>query len=355
MIRAKEWFVLLLFAASQLAGCGRSLPEKVDGLFRDYTGNVPGAAVMVIRNGRPIFTRGYGLADLDKKIPVEPRTNFRLASVTKQFTAMCIMQLVEQGKLSYSTTLKEIFPEFPAYGGKITVRNLLNHTSGLIAYEDLIPDTATTQVLDDDVLKMMMALDSTYFPPGTQFRYSNTGYAVLARVVEQVSGQSFPDYLEEHIFRPLGMKNTVAYVQGVNEVPFRAFGYAVENGKFVFRDQSPTSAVLGDGGIYSSVLDLFKWDQALYTEKLVKKATLQEAFTPAVLANGDTTNYGFGWRIDHYRGHLRIHHTGSTCGFRNVIQRFPDDHFTVIILTNRAEPDVAPLAVKLTDWFLFGD
>jgi len=229
---------------------------------------------------------------------------------------------------------------------------LLNHTSGLIDYEDLIPDTVTVQVLDRDVLAMMKQQDSTYFTPGAQHRYSNTGYALLAMIVEKVSRQSFSQFLHDNIFAPLGMTNTVAYEKGISTVAQRAVGYRVEEGRAVFSDQSVTSAVLGDGGIYTSLTDLFKWDQALSTAKLVKAETLRQAFTPALLNDGTPTDYGFGWRIDEYQGHPRWHHTGSTCGFRNVIQRYPHDQFTVIILTNRAEPEVAPLAEKLTDWFL---
>jgi CubicO group peptidase (beta-lactamase class C family) len=208
------------------------------------------------------------------------------------------------------------------------------------------------QVLDKDILKMMVTQDSTYFPAGAQYRYSNSGYAVLAMIVEKISGKSFAQFLQENIFKPLGMKNTVAYQKGISTVKHRAMGYRQEGGQFIFSDQSLTSAVLGDGGIYSSVEDLFKWDQALYTEKLVKKETLAAAFTPSVLANGKSLDHGFGWRLDQYRGYRRLFHTGSTCGFRNVIQRYPDANFSVIILTNRAEPDVAPLADKLTDLFL---
>ncbi len=327
---------------------------RVGELFKSYHGeNTPGAAVMIIHHGRPVLTKAYGWADLEDKTPVTPQTNFRLASVTKQFTAMCIMMLVEREELNYDMTLQGIFPEFPEYGKRITVRHLLQHTSGLIDYEDLIPDTATVQVLDQDVLAMMKQQDSTYFVPGAQHRYSNTGYALLAMIVEKVSQKSFARFLKENIFDPLGMANTVAYEKGVSTVPHRAMGYREDNGRFVGKDQSVTSAVLGDGGIYSSVEDLCKWEQALDTEKLVNMATRQQAFTPAILNDGTPTDYGFGWRIDEYRGHQRQHHTGSTSGFRNVIQRFPADKFAVIILTNRAEPEVAPLADKLADWFCF--
>lgn len=346
------WPGLFLFCMFTF-GFNANKTAQVDQLFSSYNGkDTPGAAVMVIKNGKPIFKKTYGLANLEDKTPATLATNFRLASATKQFTAMCIMMLVERGQLTYEHTLQQIFPEFPAYGRNLTIRQLLQHTSGLIAYEDLIPDTATVQVLDNDVLDMMMVQDSTYFPPGAQYRYSNSGYAVLAMVIEKVSGKSFAQFLQENIFKPLGMKNTVAYQKGSSSVKHRAMGYRQEGGRFVFSDQSLTSAVLGDGGIYSSVEDLFKWDQALYTEKLVKKATLDLAFTSGLLADGKSLDYGFGWRIDRYQNQPRLWHTGSTSGFRNVIQRYPEARFTVIILTNRAEPEVTPLADKLAELFL---
>lgn len=336
-------------------GCKSTEEKRMDELFRDYSGTVPGASVMVIKNSELIFMKSYGLADVEQNIPVEPQTNFRLASVTKQFTAMCILMLTEQGKLAFDQSLKDIFQEFPDYGKKITICYLLQHTSGLIAYEDLIPDTATVQVLDKDVLTMIMEQDSTYFPPGSQYRYSNSGYAVLAMIIEKISGKTFAEFLQDNIFTPLGMFNTIAFQKGISEINHRAFGYTKEGDNFVFKDQSLTSAVLGDGGIYSSVEDLYKWDQALYTDKLISLNSLQKAFTPGKLNNGDTLDYGFGWRIDEYQGNRRYHHTGSTSGFRNVIQCYPDEKFTVIILTNRAEPDVAELAEKITTLFLFNE
>jgi len=339
------WIFLLSLLA--LTACSQTAEEKTDELFKPYSGsNIPGAAVLIIKDGKPFFAKTYGQANLEQKTPVTTQTNFRLASVTKQFTAMCILQLMEQKKLYYDTRLTEIFPEFPAYGKTISIKNILQHTSGLLAYEDLIPDTVKVQVLDKDVLKLMKRQDSTYFKPGTKYRYSNTGYAVLAMVVEKISGQSFAQFLKEHIFRPLKMETSVAYEKGISTVANRAMGYAVTDSGVFDSDQSAYSAVLGDGGIYSNLNDLLKWDQALYTDKLVPASTLQRAFTPF------KENYGFGWRIDTYKGHKRIHHTGSTSGFRNVIQRFPEDHFTVIILTNRKAPGVRPLAEKLVDWFL---
>jgi CubicO group peptidase (beta-lactamase class C family) len=235
---------------------------------------------------------------------------------------------------------------------------MLQHTSGLIAYEDVMPETTAVQVLDRDVLAMMKAQNSTYFPPGTQFRYSNTAYALLSQIVEDVSGMPFARFLKENIFEPLGMDATLAYEKGISTVMHRAYGYSKRDSTkapgFDRTDQSSTSAVLGDGGIYSSVEDLFKWDQALYTTKLVSKETLNEAFTPNVLPDGKNSNYGFGWYIDEYRGLRRIHHEGSTVGFRSEILRFPGERVSVIILANRAEADPEALALRIADIVLFG-
>lgn len=339
--------ILILCSIILLSNCSPDYMKKVDRLFQKTHGyNNPGSAVLVIHHGQPVLTRTYGLANIEQKVAIRSSSNFRLASFTKQFTAMCIMILKERGKLDYSTTLERIFPSFPEYGKKITIKNLLQHTSGLIAYENLIPDTATIQVLDKDVLQMMMNVDSTYFQPGSAYRYSNSGYAVLAMIIEKVSGKSFAEFLKEEIFIPLDMQNTVAFENGISTVSHRAFGYSVEVDAFQFKDQSITSAVLGDGGIYSSLDDLYKWDQALYTEQLIPANTLHLAFTPAL------ENYGFGWRIDQYKGRFRVHHTGSTSGFRTVIQRYPDDEFTVIILSNRTDLGVADIAEKLTDLYL---
>ncbi|MDX1430581.1 MAG: serine hydrolase domain-containing protein, partial [Rhodothermales bacterium] len=294
----------------------------------------------------PVLLRTYGLADVDRGEPVGPETNFRLASVTKQFTAIAILMLEARGALSLEEKLVSVFPEMPDYAEPIRIRHLLRHTSGLLDYESLIPDTATVQVVDRDVLAMMLQVDSTYFPPGTQYRYSNTGYAVLAMIVEKRSGKSFPEFLHDNIFEPLGMSNTIALVEGVNTVPHRAYGYTVDDNVIKFSDQSLTSAVLGDGGIYSSLNDLTRWDEALYGEVLVSRQRLKEMMTPHL------ESYGYGFRIDERNGHKRVHHTGSTSGFRNVIQRFPEDRLTIIVLTNRSAPDVAPLADEVANLFL---
>jgi CubicO group peptidase (beta-lactamase class C family) len=222
----------------------------------------------------------------------------------------------------------------------------------LIDYEDLIPDSATVQVTDRDVLNMMKSQDSLYFEPGSEYRYSNSGYAVLAMIIEKISGITFSYYLKNNIFEPLGMSGTVAFKANENDVINRSYGYAATDTGFTFKDQSLTSAVLGDGGIYSNVFDLLRWDRALYTDKLISAELLKKAFVPDTLHNGESTGYGFGWRIDQYKDLERIHHTGSTCGFRNASIRFPGIRLSVIILTNRDKPDVLNLAENIANLYL---
>jgi CubicO group peptidase (beta-lactamase class C family) len=330
-----------------LVACGSNKEARVDELFAAYDQQgMPGAAVLVVQDGKPALIRTYGFADIDEGLAVRPETNFRLASLTKQFTATCIMMLVERGELELDATLPELFDDFPDYGSAITVRNLLQHTSGLIDYEDLIPEDFAGQVSDQDALRSMYEVNETYFEPGTEYRYSNTAYAMLAVLIEKISGTSFADFLEQNIFEPLGMDNTVAYQNGISTVSNRAFGYTVENGEVSFSDQSTTSAVLGDGGIYTSVLDYFKWDQALYTDKLLPQSVLDQMWVANL---GD---YGFGWRVDTVDDRRRLHHDGSTSGFRNYIIRYPDDRMTVLVLSNRRGPDAMPLAEAVAAIYL---
>ena len=310
---------------------------------------------MVMHLGKVVFAKGYGLADVEAHVPCRTNTNFRLASVTKQFTAMGVMILADRKNLSLDETLPEIFPEFPEYGRKITVRHLLTHTSGLIDYEDVIPAGTSIPVLDRDVLRLLLKQDHTYFSPGSKFKYSNSAYALLALIIEARSGQTFANFLRQNIFAPLKMDHTVAYEQGISCVSNRAYGYTGRgDGSFERTDQSLTSSVLGDGGIYSSVEDLRKWDAALYTTRLVRRATLDQIFTPGPQSEEGDARYGFGWYIGAYRGLREIWHSGMTRGFSTRIVRYPEKKFTVIILTNRNEAKLSEIPHKIADVLLWG-
>ncbi len=326
----------------------------VDSLFAAYTGpDVPGAGVVVIRDGKVIVRRAYGMADLERRVPAAPETDYRLASVSKQFTAMAVMLLAKDGKLRYDEPVRDFLPELPAATRGVTVRHLLNHTSGLWDYEDLVAESRTTQLGDRDVLSLVASKDSLYFQAGSEYRYSNSGYVLLGMIVARASGMTLPEFLRARIFEPLGMYASVAHVEGSDTVPRRAYGYSPRGGAFVQTDQSVTSATLGDGGIYTNIDDMTRWDQALYTTQLVDAAALQLATTPPELPGGAATQYGFGWFVDRYRGEQRWRHTGETSGFRNAIQRFPGRRLTVVVLTNRSTGEPAAIAERIADRLLF--
>jgi CubicO group peptidase (beta-lactamase class C family) len=340
---------------------------QIDAVFSFLNSTTaPGAAVLVVRNGLPVFRRGYGVTDLRTHRPIDAQTNFRLASFTKQFTAMCIMLLVHDGKLHYDDHLTDIFPEFPAYGKAITVRNLLNHTGGLPDYEDLYaaqypntPEEKIPQIHDKEVLKLLEQQTAAKFPAGSKWAYSNSGYVVLGLIVEKISGKPFGQFLHDRISAPLQMKGTVLYEKGKNEVPHRAYGHTKEKDGWRETDQSSTSATLGDGGIYSSLDDLAKWDRALREHTLLSEVEMQAALTPvqpgggpAKDETGKSVSYGFGRFLDPYRGHKRMWHDGETMGFRTTIQRFPDDKLTIVVLANRTDINPEELALKAADLYL---
>jgi len=294
----------------------------------------PGSALLILRDGKPIELKTEGAADIQTGRKIDANTNFRLASVTKQFTATAILLLGKDGKLTIGDPVAKHIPDWPAYANGVTIRHLLTHTSGLPDYDNDVPDS-TPQLMDADVLAFVRKERSLLFAPGEKYQYSNTAYAILALIVEQASKQSFPAFLKARIFRPLGMKNTVAHVEGKDTIRNRAYGHSREGDGWKRNDQSATSAVLGDGGIYSNLNDLAKWVRALDSCKLLDCATLAQSWTSATLNNGTPVNYGFGWRLETRNGRQVIGHTGETRGFRNALLRYPKERIAVILLTNR--------------------
>ena len=356
MVRCCQVLTLALCAACATTGTRVTTDDFrfVDSLFAAYTGSdVPGASVVVIRDGEVIVRRAYGMADLERRVSATPETDYRLASVSKQFTAMAVMLLAKDGKLRYDQPVRDFLPELPAATRAVTVRHMLNHTSGLWDYEDLVPESRTTQLDDRDVVSLLGSKDSLYFSAGSEYRYSNSGYVLLGMIVARVSGMTLPQFLRARIFEPLGMQASVAHVEGSDTVARRAFGYSPSGGTFVQTDQSVTSATLGDGGIYTNIDDLTSWDQALERNTLVDSATMRLATTPPQLPAGAATEYGFGWFIDRYRGERRWRHTGETSGFRNAILRFPERRLTIVILTNRSSGEPQAIAERIADRFLF--
>ncbi len=308
-------------------------------LFSDYAGAVPGASALLVRDGTTIVAAAFGLADLEQSIPTTLATNYRLASVSKQFTAMAVLLLIADGRLALDDRLARFFEDAPPHWQHVTLLHLLTHTAGLLDYEDLILPGATAQLRDQDVLDLVRPSDSGYHAPGAAFRYSNTGYCLLALIVETVAEQPFAAVLRERIFTPFEMTGTLAYEAGVSDVPRRAYGYSLHGQTWTRTDQSLTSATLGDGGIYSSVADLTRWDAALATGRLLPGQLLARMFSPHA-ATPDGAAYGLGWYL---RGRRVAYHTGETIGFRTAIVRRLDTRLTAIVLANRSE--AAPLAL----------
>jgi len=339
--------------------------QQADAIFAGLkSDHAPGAAVLVLHDGRAVFEGAYGVADLRTRDPIDSHTNFRLASVTKQFTAMAVMLLVHDGRLQYETRLTDIFPDFPEYGRAITVRNLLNHTSGLRDYEDLmprqdadVPASKMSQISDYEVLHLLQREKATKFAAGSRWQYSNSGYVVLGLVVQKMSGMPFGQFLHDRIFAPLHMDHTILYQKGKYEVTNRAYGHTKTPAGWKETDQSPTSATLGDGGLYSSLADLAKWDTALHEHALLSATELRPALSPVKVPgvegpDGEPAAYGFGWFLNPYNGHQRIWHYGETMGFRTAIECFVDERLTVIVLANRADLDANALALKVADVYL---
>jgi len=331
--------IVTVIVLAALFGCSPRGPSTFMGIVQPYETNIgPGGSVIVVRGDSVLFEHAFGLASLEEKRPNTPATSFRLASVTKQFTAACILLLRDRGLLSLQQPISDFFPKFSSVGRSVTVHHLLTHTSGLLAYEDLMPDSTTVPVLDRDVLTLVGSVDSAYFAPSTRFRYSNTGYALLALIVEKVSGVSFAEFLRREIFVPLGMESSVAFEEGRSSVPVRAFGYSPDDSAaegFRFTDQSTTSSVLGDGGIYTSVRDLVNWHRSWQEGTILTPAAVREATTVHATSPDSSSFYGYGWYLEEFNGKQCAYHTGSTIGFRNALFRVPEVSLLVVVLMNR--------------------
>ncbi|MDH5833301.1 serine hydrolase [Luteimonas sp. M1R5S59] len=331
--------------------------DRIDTLMAAYAEpRGPGAALLVVRDGVPVVRKGYGLANLERGIPVDPGTNFRLASVSKQFTAAAILLLAQDGALSLDDPVRRWLPSLPAAADGITLHHLLSHTSGVVDYEDVLPDAIEGQLRDADVLRLLETQDRLYFAPGSDYRYSNSGYALLALIVGEASGLDFATFLRERIFKPLGMDATLAFENGISTVRDRAYGYSAATDGWARTDQSSTSAVLGDGGIYSSIDDLAKWDAALRDDRLLSDASRALAFTAhTTTGEADVEGYGYGWRVHGEGADRLLWHSGETIGFRNVLLRWPEQRLTVVLLTNRNDPEPYALARRIAAEFQTGE
>ena len=329
--------------------------EKIDAIFSDWgTGEVPGAALGVIKDGQFVYKTGYGMANLEYGIANTPTSVFRIASTSKQFTAASIIHLAVSNKLSLDDSLHHFFPDFPDYAKDITVRQLLNHTSGIRDYLTLTYLAGyadNDHFTNDDVMKLLIQQQELNFAPGEQFNYSNSGYWLLGQIVEEVSGMTLRDYADKHLFKPLGMTNTHFHDDHTHIVKNRASGYSQDdNGKF--KISMTTLDMVGDGGIYSTIEDMKKWDDSFYQSDV-----LPEQFWPLMLAtgqlnDGEQITYASGLVVSEYKGQQVISHGGAFVGYRAQFIRFPDHKLSVILFANRADANPTAKAYAVADLFL---
>jgi CubicO group peptidase (beta-lactamase class C family) len=318
--------------------------------------HIPGLSLLVVRHGKIVRAEGFGLANVELQVPVKAETVFQSGSVGKQFTATAVMMLVEEGKVGLDDPLTRYFVDAPAAWKDVTVRELLSHTAGFGDYPknfDFRKDWT-----EDEELKLIESIPMAY-PPGTKWEYSNFGYVTLGILIHQVTGEFYGDFLQQRIFQPLGMTST-RIISEADIVPNRAAGYRLMKGELKNQEWvAPVVNTTADGSLYFTVLDLAKWDAALYTEKLLKRSSLDLMWTPAKLksgqANGGRVNsghYGFGWFIDDRNGHRCIHHDGAWQGFETAIDRYVDDQLTVVALSNLADAEPGKITRHVAEMYL---
>ena len=340
---AVRLYALLLTVSAARATAQAPAADSVDRLVAAEMArlHIPGVAVAVVRAGKVLRAQGYGMADLEHGIPVTPQTVFKIASVSKQFLATGIMLLAQDGRLSLDDSIAKYFSDAPESWRGITVRHFLTHTSGVLREG---PAFDPLKAQPDSIVIRSTFASPLEFPTGSKYQYCNVCYFTLADIITRVSGKPWDEFLAERVFRPSGMTATRT-TSATEIVPHRARGYAWRDGRFV---NAPEYLALRPSGAFlSTVLDLAKWDAAMYEERLLTRASREAMWKPVRLTGGGWSGYGFGWTLDSVDGHWRVHHGGSLPGFRAEMARFPNDSLTVIVLANGdgARPEVIARAV----------
>ena len=329
-----NFFFAICAAEAQNPAAAAAVTEYVKAEMQRQ--HIPGLSLLVARGGQIVRAEGFGLANVELQVPVKPETVFQSGSVGKQFTATAIMMLVEEGKIGLDDPLTKYFADAPASWKDVTVRELLSHTAGFGDYPKDF--NFRKDWTEDELVKVVEAIPPAY-PPGTKREYSNLGYLTLGILIHRVTGEFYGDFLQQRIFQPLSMHST-RIISEADIVPNRSAGYRLVKGELKNQEWvAPMVNTTADGSLYFTILDLAKWDSALYTEKLLKRPSLDLMWTPVRLKNGQPNkgNYGFGWFIEERGGHRCIHHDGSWQGFETAIDRYVDDQLTVVVLTNLAD------------------
>jgi CubicO group peptidase (beta-lactamase class C family) len=337
-----------LLASFAAKGLAHTPDPRIDRVFASWDRpSSPGCALAVVQRGSLVYARGYGAANLELGVPITPRTVFDIGSVSKQFTAMSIVLLAQDGRLSLDDEIHKFIPELPAYTAPVSVRSMLHHLSGLPSYTDLfdlagVPEI--DQTADDDALALVARLKTLNFPPGRQYLYSDTNYFLLALVVRRLSGETLREFARRRIFLPLGMNSTHFHDDHGMIVPHRATGYAPRSGGGFDIDMSNFEE-LGDGSVMTSVEDLARWERNFDTAVIGGKGAIAQLQELGVRSDGSTTPYAMGLILDQYRGLPRVQHTGEWVGYRASLLRFPRQNLGVIVLCNMVG-DLDPLALS---------
>ena len=347
----------LLVAAHSFAQ--QQLTDKVDRVFADWnTTSSPGCALAVVKDGHIVYEHGYGMANLELNIAITPQSVFDIGSVSKHITAMAMLLLVQEHKLSLDDDIRKYLPEIPDYGSTITIRHMLHHTSGLRNYDDLfdlegIPEADLTT--DRDAMDLIVRQKGVNFKPGEEFLYSDTNYFLMSQIVKRVTGQTLRQFAQDRIFGPLGMTSTHFHDDHTMIVPRRATGYAPHKGGGFEMDMSNFEQ-LGDGSVMTTVEDLAKWDQNFEHPAVGGADAIRQLTTPGTLNNGQPIPYAMGLFIDHYRGLNWVHHSGEWVGYRAALSRFPDQHFSTLVTCN-CIGSMSPmtLALRVADIYLADD
>jgi len=331
--------------------------QAIDSIFSEWNkAGVPGCALGIIKDGELIYSKGYGLANMEYDIPNSASSVFRIGSTSKQFTAACILLLAEQGKLSFDNTLKSIFPDFPDYAERINIRHLLNHTSGIRDYLQIAQLKGFGEddfFKDGDVMEWLINQTNLNFTPGDEFLYSNSGYWLLGQIVNKVAGKNMADFAHEEIFEPLGMSNTHFHNDHTQIVKNRASGY-VPNGNDGYKISMTTLDMIGDGGIFTTINDIKKWDDAFYNSSVLSKEFWNMMTQKGVLNNGEVIDYACGLMISEYKGLNTIRHGGAFVGFRAELLRFPEEQLSIAIFANRGDANTTSKANQVADVLLKG-
>jgi len=313
--------------------------------------HIPGLSLMVAKDGKVVLAEGFGLANVELQVPAKPETIYQSGSVGKQFTATAVMLLVEEGKIGLDDPLTKYFKDAPAAWKEVTVRELLSHTAGFGDYPEKF--NFRKDWTEAELLKLVESVPLLY-PPGTDWKYSNLGYLTLGILIHRVTGQFYGDFLQQRIFHPLEM-NSTHIISEADIVPNRAAGYRLVKGELKNQEWvAPMVNTTADGSLYFSVLDVAKWDAALYTERVLKRSSLEEMWTVAKLKDGQPNkgHYGFGWFVDERQGHRCFHHDGAWQGFQTAIDRYVDDQLTVVALDNLADSQPGKITKHVAEMYL---